>query len=265
MAFDNSKKLLARRGARDLALKLRLENVFKPTLKRFFNSLIKAFRLKYSHNNRKEVINVDDYLPEMVGILRPHYRRVMKAFYAVDRKEIKSLEKKDEIESDIEGTMHEYILIHSEHQAKIILRTVKDELDNAIQKYITESVLNHRDPDPQVIADLVYKDFKHKIKGKADIIALTETQIVAEKTKFEEYRAITQSGDPTSELFMKQWVAILDRRVRPWHAAADGQRVAIDEPFIVKGEKLLYPGDSSFGVSVDNIANCRCSSLMVKL
>ena len=57
----------------------------------------------------------------------------------------------------------------------------------------------------------------------------------------------------------REWVSALDARTRPEHAEADGQVVGIDEPFIVGGEKLMFPGDRSG--SGWNIYNCRCTQI----
>jgi hypothetical protein len=43
---------------------------------------------------------------------------------------------------------------------------------------------------------------------------------------------------------------------RPAHLAAMGITVGMDEVFIVGGEKLRYPGDSSLGASAGNVINC---------
>jgi hypothetical protein len=40
--------------------------------------------------------------------------------------------------------------------------------------------------------------------------------------------------------------------------AADGQVVGLDEPFIVGGEQLMYPGDPAG--SPGNICNCLCDT-----
>ena len=56
----------------------------------------------------------------------------------------------------------------------------------------------------------------------------------------------------------REWMATKDARTRPEHGAADGQRVAVDEPFIVGGQRLMTPGDTSHGASGWNIYNCRC-------
>lgn len=57
----------------------------------------------------------------------------------------------------------------------------------------------------------------------------------------------------------REWVSSLDARTRPEHAEADGQVVGVDEPFIVGGEKLMFPGDRSG--SGWNIYNCRCTQI----
>ncbi len=65
----------------------------------------------------------------------------------------------------------------------------------------------------------------------------------------------------------KKWVTARDSHVRPAgsrggpvfdHRAADGQIVAKDQPFVVSGERMMYPGDRSHGASPGNYCNCRC-------
>lgn len=56
---------------------------------------------------------------------------------------------------------------------------------------------------------------------------------------------------------MKEWLATNDERTRPDHAAANGQRVAVDARFDVGGEMLSHPGDPNG--SPENTINCRCT------
>ena len=56
---------------------------------------------------------------------------------------------------------------------------------------------------------------------------------------------------------MKRWVCTKDSRTRPAHGEADGQTVPSDKPFVVGGEKLMFPGDMSG--SPGNLYNCRCT------
>jgi len=57
----------------------------------------------------------------------------------------------------------------------------------------------------------------------------------------------------------KEWISVSDSRTRGHHVEADGQTVAQDQPFIVQGERLMWPGDTQFGASAENVIQCRCT------
>jgi uncharacterized protein with gpF-like domain len=61
----------------------------------------------------------------------------------------------------------------------------------------------------------------------------------------------------------KRWVAVKDSRTRDIHGKADGQTVDSDKPFIVGGEKMMFPGDTS-SASGWNLYNCRCGMRTVE-
>lgn len=54
----------------------------------------------------------------------------------------------------------------------------------------------------------------------------------------------------------KVWLTENDERVRLEHIEVDGQKIPIDEMFIVGGEQMRYPHD--YNASPQNIINCRC-------
>lgn len=61
----------------------------------------------------------------------------------------------------------------------------------------------------------------------------------------------------------KYWIKTNDSKTRDWHTQAGidygkENSIPIDEPFIVDGEELMFPGDGS-SASGHNIYNCRCS------
>lgn len=65
------------------------------------------------------------------------------------------------------------------------------------------------------------------------------------------------------KVITKVWWTTLDERTRRGergfdHAAAHLQEVPVQNPFIVSGEMMNYPGDSQLGASVGNRINCRC-------
>lgn len=59
----------------------------------------------------------------------------------------------------------------------------------------------------------------------------------------------------------KEWLATLDARTRPAHGKADGQQVDVDEPFVLDGYKLMFPGDKSAPAYL--VYNCRCTMVAV--
>lgn len=55
----------------------------------------------------------------------------------------------------------------------------------------------------------------------------------------------------------KRWVTRHDAKVRPTHVEAEGDTVPLDQPFIVGGYPLMYPGER--GAPPALVINCRCT------
>lgn len=55
----------------------------------------------------------------------------------------------------------------------------------------------------------------------------------------------------------QEWIATRDGRTRESHASADGQVVAVGQPFVVGGHEGAYPGDPV--LPADETVNCRCA------
>jgi len=85
----------------------------------------------------------------------------------------------------------------------------------------------------------------YKIRGDAEAvrIARTQTGAIINEASVEAYK---QSG----VVKKKEWIATMDDRVRPEHAAADGQIVDVDKPFEVGGVLMNAPSQ----------INCRCAT-----
>lgn len=61
----------------------------------------------------------------------------------------------------------------------------------------------------------------------------------------------------------KEWSSTKDERTRDHHKDAEGQRVPINDPFIVDGDLLDYPGDNSHNAKASNVIQCRCSLIPI--
>jgi hypothetical protein len=81
-----------------------------------------------------------------------------------------------------------------------------------------------------------------------------------------ENKARQDTAEKASEkgvVLEKCWLTVSDERTREWHMDAgadygsDDKSIPIDQPFIVGGEEMMFPGDPS--ASGKNVWNCRCS------
>lgn len=91
---------------------------------------------------------------------------------------------------------------------------------------------------------------------RATVVARTEIISSSNAGTLEGYR---ESG----VVIGKEWSSTKDERTRDHHKEVEGQRVELDDPFIVDGDLLMYPGDNSFDAKASNVIQCRCSLLPI--
>lgn len=122
-----------------------------------------------------------------------------------------------------------------------------------ISASVTSSILQGKSI-PGIAKDL-QKRMQEMNKSSAIRTARTAVTGAQNAGRMDSYVAATKMGIEME----REWVSALDARTRPEHAEADGQVVGVDKPFIVGGEKLMFPGDRSG--SGWNIYNCRCTQI----
>lgn len=171
-----------------------------------------------------------------------------------------------------------------QHKIKFAQK-VNQTTHDAIIKSLKESLSEGKGNDPagnKLVSDVPNHFYQDKLKEKEKklrtIIDVKEYNVVCQAVEkqqcFEFYRArriarteiisamnaATLEGWRQSEVVVgKEWVCACDESSREWHKNANGQQVLLDEPFIVGGEKLMHPGDSSMGASAKNVIHCRCT------
>ena len=262
--------------------KLYLEPFLASDMRRSFRQMIRSFMITYPRMQQTAMPSA--YYADVTGHLRDHYRRVIKRFKSTYRdsqhkKKARQLNPDNEIDKIIDEKLHDYILEHSEDQARVIIRTTESELRKSILKIQSDAAKAGKPIDANEIAKLVADDYSRKINGRASVISTTETNGMAEKTKLAELGAIRDwwnddddaVNDPdfpdaeddaeAEPAFNRIWVAVLDDHTRDAHAEADGQEVEEGQPFVVDGEELESPGDPSG--SPENIINCRCDAVAI--
>lgn len=128
----------------------------------------------------------------------------------------------------------------------VILRKLESELTTAILK--GESI-------PQMAKRL--KNVSEGYLSNTVRIARTETTRVENSAKMD----VGEQGKKYGYNMWKRWISTPDERTRQEHLDADRQEVPQDEPFVVGGEEMMYPGDISLGASGWNTINCRCTMI----
>lgn len=97
------------------------------------------------------------------------------------------------------------------------------------------------------------------LKHRGDTIARTETIASLNAGRDEGIAQLIEAGNITEQQVVKVWDATMDSRTRPTHAALEGQRRRISEPFVTpEGYRLMHPGDSSMGAPGEMTISCRC-------
>jgi hypothetical protein len=142
-------------------------------------------------------------------------------------------------------------------RANLIGKDVRDNIVFSDLKRLVAQGLYYEGMSPSQIVSRIGLLFKDSITPyRADRIARTESLVASE---FGLHQTYLESGVPE-----KKWEAILDMATRPEHRAAHYLLpIKTDEPYIVGGEKMMFPGDQSLGATVENIVNCRCDSVPI--
>lgn len=95
---------------------------------------------------------------------------------------------------------------------------------------------------------------------RARVIARTESHGARNTVNAASVRRVSAAFG-NAAAFQRRWQAAEDHRTRPTHNEADGQTVALSEPFTVGGASLDFPGDPSGPPG--EIINCRCTTITI--
>lgn len=90
--------------------------------------------------------------------------------------------------------------------------------------------------------------------NRANTIVATEAHRIQEAAAYDVHKKAKSKGAD----IVRQWNSTLDGKTRSAHRRMDGQIVEVDEPFVMGGQKAMYPGE--FGDPAQD-CNCRCTVL----
>lgn len=135
-----------------------------------------------------------------------------------------------------------------------ITESTRADVMSAVQKGYDEG-LSIRDTGKLITATM-----NSIAKARAETIARTEMTAGTSGGSWAAARLVNDAS-PEEAVLRKIWVATDDDRTREAHAEAadtygEGSGIGLDQPFIVDGEEMQYPGDDG---SPENTVNCRCT------
>jgi uncharacterized protein with gpF-like domain len=137
-------------------------------------------------------------------------------------------------------------------------RELRDKrFDSTVRKAISEG----KQLSQQQIDNAITQMQNRALRYRAEAISRTESLNALRAGHHDAVMQAITKGDVDERDTYHEWDATGGDRTRDAHLSADGQRQPIRQPFIVGGERLMYPGDPSG--SAGNIINCRCSERAV--
>ena len=106
-------------------------------------------------------------------------------------------------------------------------------------------------------------ELSNRIKNMPEF-SMKRATVVARTEVISSSNAGTLEGYKESGVVIgKEWDSHKDERTRKHHLEANGQRVKLEDPFIVDDDLLDYPGDNSHDAKASNVIQCRCTLIPI--
>ena len=232
--------------------------VFQKALDKQIEPILKELRFIDVRNTSFADVEIDN-----TGVEKAYdriYRTVAMEFAEFDRKQSlkaagkPTITKEDDVwRETMMRQIDDYIATGAVGKnIKIVGDTSKEYLQKLLNDLIVE--VNEQglgiNQAQTMLRDKLTSQWHRSMRYRTERIVRTE---ITAASNWGSRQGILSTGLPHN----KTWLAAPSERTRTWHAAADGQTVDINSPFIVDGEPMMEPGDP--GASAGNIINCRCS------
>lgn len=218
---------------------------FKPVLNRQY---MNAARLVQQGVTDGVDHAVDHERDRLVALMARHYRRVAtvfgnKTFKIVENSKSVYVPETKGPKDEFWSELNMWMRVQAGSKITKVQGTTKKLIAKVIHKGMQEGE-SHRE-----IAKRIRKTGRIATPHRARTIALTETHTAACKSVDSAIKSIRIEME-------KEWLATMDKRTRPDHVTADGQRVDQNAKFKVGMALMAYPGDPAGGA--DQVVRCRC-------
>ncbi len=207
----------------------------------------------FKDDKKRRTETAKEFINALMNFLKAQYRDLLSGFFLYEKS---SAEYENEL-------MDLYFTMIPEYQYETEVREKAYRFAKYIQEATERAVANANGNDAYIMSRMTggmmkEEDVPQSVKRmfsevRATEIALNETNWI--------YNWINHQNLVDKKQNTHTWVSMRDERVRVSHWEADGQTVPINEPFIVNGHKMMFPGDDSLDAPIDEIINCRCIEL----
>jgi len=264
-----------------------IDAMFEKTMQRKLNSLVRTivddFTILYSTTGT--IINTQQYKDELQAIITQTYRRVNNEFsqtYLDDLEEARSKAKTEQTKTKyndlitvreataaaIATSLLQWSLATAPVQSQFVVDTWDKIIRKNVNNSLAENILAELSTDDKTIANKTKKPLTDDLITHNEVVSMQEVQTATENAKFTEVDELNNNLQVEEAIVAigvlnieKVWITQGDSRVRNAHMIANGQRRLLKDPFLVGGELLQYPKDTSLGASMGNVINCRCKSI----
>lgn len=144
--------------------------------------------------------------------------------------------------------------------ANYFTRELRDKrFDRVVQRAIDDGRKLPADTIEKIVT--AYKN--NALRYRGENIARTEAIQSLNRSEWEAHMQAVDIGALNRRDVRRHWDSAGDKRVRWTHRQMDAKYqdngVELDEPFISpSGARMMFPGDTSLGAPVDEVAMCRC-------
>ncbi|MGD8501303.1 MAG: hypothetical protein PVJ86_11685, partial [Phycisphaerales bacterium] len=255
----------------DLAVKLPIEAALTVAFGKLFDKVAADFMTVYSAVG--EIIDAEVYRSETIGLLEPAYRSAGDTAGRELRTNVEvsfPADNEEEANAAVDANLSGFAERESEERAKIIEETTNRQLDDFTLEAIATAAALGIVPSNEEIAEIAAERFAGRTPSRSRFIGIQEALNAVEGSRLVEAETLGERGAyvslegaeavSLSASLFREWIARIDdwANVRPTHKIAHGQRVfGAREPFRVGNDYLMYPGDTSLGASMEEIAGCR--------
>lgn len=230
-----------------LRLRLNFEKRLRRQLEKLFRDIGREASRSFEDSQRVLITEreIGQRLTDMFG---PFLRSVIEEFGSQLLEQQKALPMFDKV---VARYMRDHAAVHIRNISVTTMRQMRSTLAQAERE--TLGIAN--------TSKLIRERFGGQFaRSRAATIARTETHGAMTFAQMETAREqLDQDG------LMKQWVSVGDPRTRSHHKAVNGQKVGIEEKFVVPVGGIEYlmdrPADPNGGPA--NVINCRCAVIFV--